>query len=190
VRINDHYKIDLKRSTPWETKLAALAQAEQALAATQGSLPPLPTRLELQNPAADLPALWAGAHHQPQGPQSALRTLIADVTLLPETDPPRRGSESAGTPAPPTTRHHPAPAAPPGRKTQPLPGGRAWTEPVAAPDGPDAPSSPQRLFCHTYGRGRGQEQMIPGWPYSIIACWSPDVRRGPRCRMRRGWARR
>jgi hypothetical protein len=34
---------------------------------------------------------------------------------------------------------------------------------------PDAPTSPQRLFCHTYGRGRGREQMIPGWPYSIIA---------------------
>jgi hypothetical protein len=45
-----------KRSTPWEIKLAAPAQAEQALAATQGSLPPLLTRLELQNPAADLPA--------------------------------------------------------------------------------------------------------------------------------------
>ena len=63
MRINDHYKIDLKRSRSWETKLAALAQAEQALAeqalaATQGSLPPRPTRLELQNPAADLPPLW------------------------------------------------------------------------------------------------------------------------------------
>ena len=54
MRINDHHEIDLNA----ETKLAALARAEQALAATQGSLPPLPTRLELQNPAADLPALW------------------------------------------------------------------------------------------------------------------------------------
>ena len=34
---------------------------------------------------------------------------------------------------------------------------------------PDAPTSPQRLFCHAYGRGRGQAQMIPGWPYSFIA---------------------
>ena len=42
----------------WETKLAALAQAEQTLAATHDSLPPLPTRVELQNLAADLPALW------------------------------------------------------------------------------------------------------------------------------------
>jgi len=34
---------------------------------------------------------------------------------------------------------------------------------------PDAPTSPQRLFCHTYGRGRGPAQMIPGWPYSVVA---------------------
>jgi hypothetical protein len=38
---------------------------------------------------------------------------------------------------------------------------------------PDAPTSPQRLFCHTYGRGRGRAQMIPGWPYSIIAALEP-----------------
>ena len=38
---------------------------------------------------------------------------------------------------------------------------------------PDAPTSPQRAFCHTYGRGRGQAQMIPGWPYSIIAALEP-----------------
>jgi hypothetical protein len=25
------------------------------------------------------------------------------------------------------------------------------------------------LFCHVYGRGEGQAQMIPGWPYSVIA---------------------
>jgi hypothetical protein len=34
---------------------------------------------------------------------------------------------------------------------------------------PDAATSPDRLFCHTYPRGRGQAQMIPGWPYSFIA---------------------
>lgn len=33
---------------------------------------------------------------------------------------------------------------------------------------PDAVSSPDRLFCHTYGRGKGQAQMIPGWPYSFV----------------------
>lgn len=34
---------------------------------------------------------------------------------------------------------------------------------------PDAPTSPERLFCHIYGRRKGDHQMIPGWPYSIIA---------------------
>jgi hypothetical protein len=38
---------------------------------------------------------------------------------------------------------------------------------------PDAPTSPQRLFCHTYGRGRGRAQMIPGWPYSVGAALEP-----------------
>jgi hypothetical protein len=34
---------------------------------------------------------------------------------------------------------------------------------------PGAATSPGRLFCHVYGRARGQAQMIPGWPYSVIA---------------------
>ncbi|PSK80132.1 DDE superfamily endonuclease [Murinocardiopsis flavida] len=34
---------------------------------------------------------------------------------------------------------------------------------------PDAPTSPQRLFCHVYGRGRSADQFIPGWPYSVVA---------------------
>jgi len=34
---------------------------------------------------------------------------------------------------------------------------------------PDAGTSPERLFCHVYGRGKGNAQMIPGWPYSVIA---------------------
>lgn len=34
---------------------------------------------------------------------------------------------------------------------------------------PDAVTSPDRSFCHTYPRGRGQAQMIPGWPYSFVA---------------------
>jgi hypothetical protein len=38
---------------------------------------------------------------------------------------------------------------------------------------PDANTSPDRLFCHTYGRGKGQAQMIPGWPYSFIAALEP-----------------
>src|SRR6266516_6475527 len=38
---------------------------------------------------------------------------------------------------------------------------------------PGAATSPQRLFCHVYGRGKAQAQMIPGWPYSVIAALEP-----------------
>jgi hypothetical protein len=38
---------------------------------------------------------------------------------------------------------------------------------------PDAATSPDRLFCHTYGRGRGNAQLIPGWPYSFVAALKP-----------------
>lgn len=34
---------------------------------------------------------------------------------------------------------------------------------------PDAACSPERLFCHVYGRSRGASQFIPGWPYSVVA---------------------
>src|SRR5262249_23014905 len=39
--------------------------------------------------------------------------------------------------------------------------------------GPAPATSPDRLFCHVYGRGKGQAQMIPGWPYSVIAALEP-----------------
>jgi hypothetical protein len=38
---------------------------------------------------------------------------------------------------------------------------------------PDAEASPERLFCHTYARGKGNAQMIPGWPYSWVAVLEP-----------------
>jgi hypothetical protein len=38
---------------------------------------------------------------------------------------------------------------------------------------PDAATSPDRSFCHTYGRGKGQAQMIPGWLYSFVAALEP-----------------
>jgi hypothetical protein len=45
---------------------------------------------------------------------------------------------------------------------------------------PDGNCSPQRSFCHTYGRGKDEHRMIPGWPYSIVAAletgrssWTP-----------------
>ena len=39
----------------------------------------------------------------------------------------------------------------------------------------DAPTSADRLFCHVYGRGRGNAQMIPGWPYSFVAALEPGA---------------
>jgi hypothetical protein len=33
---------------------------------------------------------------------------------------------------------------------------------------PEAHTSPQRILCHTYGRGKDQHMMVPGWPYSVI----------------------
>ena len=38
---------------------------------------------------------------------------------------------------------------------------------------PDAETSPDRLFCRTYARGKGNAQMIPGWPYSLVAALEP-----------------
>ncbi|MPY81359.1 MAG: hypothetical protein GEV04_23755, partial [Actinophytocola sp.] len=38
---------------------------------------------------------------------------------------------------------------------------------------PDAATSPDRSFCHTYPRGQGQAQMIPGWKYLWIAALAP-----------------
>jgi hypothetical protein len=38
---------------------------------------------------------------------------------------------------------------------------------------PDAATSPDRRFCHVYGRGKGEAQMIPGWPYSVVAALEP-----------------
>jgi hypothetical protein len=38
---------------------------------------------------------------------------------------------------------------------------------------PDAETSPERLFCHCYARGKGNAQMIPGWPYSLVVALEP-----------------
>ena len=38
---------------------------------------------------------------------------------------------------------------------------------------PDAATSPDRLFCHCCARGKGNAQMIPGWPYPVIAALEP-----------------
>src|SRR5947207_8167326 len=38
---------------------------------------------------------------------------------------------------------------------------------------PEAATSAERMFCHVYGRGKGNPQMIPGWPYSVVAALEP-----------------
>ena len=70
----------------WEARLTALAEAEQALEAARDALPPLPGRDELEKLAADLPALWHTPATSSKDRKRLLRTLIADVTLLPEPD--------------------------------------------------------------------------------------------------------
>src|SRR5204862_8104598 len=71
----------------WEAKLAALADADTALIAAQAAAPPLPARADLEALVADLPALWAAPTTAARDRKRLLRTLIADVTVLPETDP-------------------------------------------------------------------------------------------------------
>src|SRR5258707_2627097 len=70
----------------WEARLAALAEAEQALEAAHDALPPLPSRTELEKLAADLPCLWHSPATSNKDRKRLLRTLIADVTVLPEPD--------------------------------------------------------------------------------------------------------
>ncbi|RLK09549.1 DDE superfamily endonuclease [Micromonospora sp. M71_S20] len=33
---------------------------------------------------------------------------------------------------------------------------------------PEAHTCPQRVLCHTYGRGKDTHNGVPGWPYSIV----------------------
>jgi hypothetical protein len=73
----------------WEQALAALAEAEHALATARQARPPLPDRAALHALAADLPALWDHPATSPRDRKRLLRTLIADVHVLPEADPTR-----------------------------------------------------------------------------------------------------
>jgi excisionase family DNA binding protein len=79
--------------TRWEAKLAALAEAEQTLEAARDTLPPLPGRPELEKLAADLPGLWNAPTTSNKDRKRLLRTVIADITLLPE---PEHGAARIG----------------------------------------------------------------------------------------------
>ena len=70
----------------WEARLADLVHAEAAVAAQRHATTPLPSRDQLAAAVADLPALWAAATTADRDRKRLLRTVIADVTLLPEPD--------------------------------------------------------------------------------------------------------
>jgi len=38
---------------------------------------------------------------------------------------------------------------------------------------PEAGTSPERLFCHVHGKGKNASQVVPGWPYSVVAALGP-----------------
>jgi hypothetical protein len=40
---------------------------------------------------------------------------------------------------------------------------------------PDAGTSPERMFCHVHGRGKNAGQVVPGWPYSVVAALGPGA---------------
>jgi hypothetical protein len=67
-----------------ETKLATLADAEAALKTAKAAKLTLPATHSLRDLAADLPRLWNAQTASPRDRKRLLRTLIADVTLLPE----------------------------------------------------------------------------------------------------------
>ncbi len=70
----------------WETKLSALAEAEQALDAALQALPPLPDANQLAQLASDVPGLWHAPTTSHKDRKRMLRTLIADIVLLAEPD--------------------------------------------------------------------------------------------------------
>ncbi|MHB1920099.1 MAG: recombinase family protein [Acidimicrobiales bacterium] len=70
----------------WEGRLADLAEAEKALAAEMAATPALPGRSELEALTGDVAALWHAPTTSARDRKRLLRTLIADVTLLPEPD--------------------------------------------------------------------------------------------------------
>ncbi|MFZ3470376.1 recombinase family protein [Streptomyces sp. 4.24] len=69
----------------WETKLAALAEAEHALETVRQTRTPLPDRARLEQLAADLPRLWHAPSTTNRDRKRLLRAVIADVTLMPDT---------------------------------------------------------------------------------------------------------
>jgi DNA invertase Pin-like site-specific DNA recombinase len=72
--------------TRWEARLETLAETEKSLAAEVAAAPALPGRAELEALTGDVAALWHAPTTSARDRKRLLRTLIADVTLLPEPD--------------------------------------------------------------------------------------------------------
>jgi excisionase family DNA binding protein len=72
--------------TQWEARLSQLADAEATLADIRAGLPALPDRAALHHLAGDVQALWSAPTTTDRDRKRLLRTLIADVTILPEPD--------------------------------------------------------------------------------------------------------
>ncbi|HEV8650477.1 MAG TPA: hypothetical protein VG276_13975 [Actinomycetes bacterium] len=70
----------------WESRLAVLAEAEKALTQAQAAVPPLPSRTELEALTTNVSGLWHAPTTAARDRKRLLRTLVADVTLLPEPD--------------------------------------------------------------------------------------------------------
>jgi DNA invertase Pin-like site-specific DNA recombinase len=70
----------------WEERLVALAETERSLAEAKAAAPALPTRAELEALTADVSGLWHASTTSARDRKRLLRTLVADVTLLPEPD--------------------------------------------------------------------------------------------------------
>jgi DNA invertase Pin-like site-specific DNA recombinase len=72
--------------TRWENKLSTLAHTEEALHKARDTIPPTPDRASLETLLTDMPRLWHADTTSTKDRKRLLRTLIADVTLLPESD--------------------------------------------------------------------------------------------------------
>ena len=72
----------------WEARLAALAEAEAAVATQRSAQPELPSPGQLAVTIADLPALWSAPTTSDKDRKRLLRTLLGDVTITPSADDP------------------------------------------------------------------------------------------------------
>lgn len=70
----------------FEARLAELADAEAALATQRAAVAPLPPRAELEAVVTNLADLWAAPTTSNRDRKRLLRTLVADVTLIPDVD--------------------------------------------------------------------------------------------------------